>query len=112
MAVAFGLRSGGRGGPLTLEAAVVQHELLAPVPHEAVVRGPAIKQLRFLAFAGLVVGAIVGVLATRELHGNPVAARGLLRRHLLAGRGAGHRRGHDHLRPAAGLVDGQRHRRG
>lgn len=72
LAVAFGLRSGGRGGPLTLEAAVVQHELLAPVPHETVVRGPAIKQLRFLAFAGLVVGAIVGVLASRELHGNPV----------------------------------------
>ncbi len=72
MAVAFGLRSGGRGGPLTLEAAVVQHELLAPVPHETVVRGPAIKQLRFMSFAGLVVGAIVGVMATRELHGNPV----------------------------------------
>jgi hypothetical protein len=73
LAVAFGLRSGGRGGPLTLEAAVVQHELMAPVPHEAVVRGPAIKQLRFLSFAGLVVGAIVGVMATRELHGNPIA---------------------------------------
>jgi hypothetical protein len=73
VAVSFGLRSGGRGGPLTLEAAVVQHELLAPVPHEAVVRGPAIKQLRFLAFAGLVVGGIVGVLATRELRGNPIA---------------------------------------
>ena len=72
LAVGFGLRSGGRGGPLTLEAPVVQHELMAPVPHESVVRGPAIKQLRFLAFAGLVVGAIVGVMAGRELHGNPV----------------------------------------
>jgi len=72
LAVGFGLRSGGRGGPLTLEAAVVQHELLAPVPHEAVVRGPAIKQMRFLSFAGLVVGAIVGVLVSRQLKGNPV----------------------------------------
>src|SRR5262249_41296637 len=35
-------------------------------------RGPAIKQLRFLSFAGLVVGAIVGLLTTRQLSGNPV----------------------------------------
>jgi hypothetical protein len=71
VAVAFGLRSGGRGGPLTLEAPVVQHELLAPVPREQVVRSPAIKQLRFLSFAGAVVGAIVGLMASRELSGNP-----------------------------------------
>jgi len=68
--LAFGLRSGGRGGPLTLEAPVVQHELLAPVPHEAVVRGPAIKQIRFLAFAGLVIGGLIGALAGRSLPGN------------------------------------------
>jgi len=68
-AVAFGLRSGGRGGPLTLEAPVVQHELLAPVPHDAVVRGPAVKQIRFMAFCGLVVGAIAGMLAGRNLPG-------------------------------------------
>ena len=37
-----------------LEAPVVMHELNAPVPRAAVVRGPAIKQLRFLAFAGAV----------------------------------------------------------
>jgi hypothetical protein len=68
--IAFGLRSGGRGGPLTLEAAVVQHELLAPVPNAAVVRGPAIKQVRFLAFAGLVIGGLVGALAGRQVPGN------------------------------------------
>ena len=68
--LAFGLRSGGRGGPLTLEAPVVQHELLAPVPHEAVVRGPAIKQVRFMAFAGLVIGGLIGALAGRSLSGN------------------------------------------
>ena len=72
VAVAFGLRSGARGGPLTLEAAVVQHELMAPVPREAVVRAPAIKQMRFLSFAGLVVGGIVGLFASRQLPGNPV----------------------------------------
>ena len=72
VAVAFGLRSGGRGGPLTLEAPVVQHEMLAPVPHEAVVRGPAFKQLRFMAFCGLIVGVIAGMLAGRQLPQGPV----------------------------------------
>lgn len=74
VAVGVGLRSGGRGGPLVLEAPVVVHELSAPVPRAAVVRGPAIKQLRFLAFAGAVVGAIIGELAARRLPVNPVAS--------------------------------------
>jgi hypothetical protein len=69
-AVAFGMRSGGRGGPLVLEAPVVMHELNAPVPRSAVDRGPAVKQLRFLAFSGAVVGAIVGELASRRLPQN------------------------------------------
>ncbi|MGZ4717133.1 MAG: hypothetical protein ACXWCB_10620 [Acidimicrobiales bacterium] len=73
VAVAFGLRSGGRGGPLTLEAPVVQHELLAPVPRETVVRGPAVKQLRFMMFSGTVVGALAGVLLGRQLPGNILA---------------------------------------
>jgi hypothetical protein len=73
VAVAFGLRSGGRGGPLTLEAPVVQHELLAPVPRPTVVRGPAIKQLRFMTFSGTVVGALAGVLLGRQLPGNIAA---------------------------------------
>ena len=74
VAVGIGLRSGGRGGPLVLEAPVVVHELNAPVPRSDVVRGPAIKQLRFLAFAGAVVGAIVGELAARRLPVNVVAS--------------------------------------
>ena len=72
VAVAFGLRSGGRGGPLTLEAPVVQHELMAPVPRESVVRGPAVKQIRFMAFCGMVIGAIIGLLAGRQLPGGVV----------------------------------------
>jgi hypothetical protein len=72
LAFGFGMRSGGRGGPLVLEAPVVMHELNAPVPRAAVVRGPAIKQLRFLAFAGAVVGAIIGELAARRLPQNIV----------------------------------------
>lgn len=65
-AVAFGLRSGARGGPLTLEAPAVQHELLAPVSRGLTLRGPAVKQLRFMAFAGAVVGAVVGELVSRR----------------------------------------------
>lgn len=74
VAVAIGLRSGGRGGPLVLEAPVVVHELSAPVPRQAVLLGPALKQLRFLAFAGAVVGAIVGEVASRRLPVNIAAA--------------------------------------
>ena len=73
-AVAVGMRSGGRGGPLVLEAPVVVHELNAPVPRSEVVRGPAIKQLRFMAFAGGVIGAITGELAARRLPVNNVAS--------------------------------------
>ena len=52
VAVGIGFRSGGRGGPLVLEAPVVMHELNAPIDRADVVRSPAIKQLRFLAFIG------------------------------------------------------------
>lgn len=67
VAVAIGLRSGARGGPLVLEAPVVMHELNAPVDRAAVLRGPAVKQLRFLAYSGAVVGAISGELASQRL---------------------------------------------
>ncbi len=66
-----GLRSGARGGPLTLEAAVVQHELLAPVDRRATLRQPALHQVRSLGFAGLLVGAIVGLLAARQTSVEP-----------------------------------------
>lgn len=74
VAVGIGLRSGGRGGPLVLEAPVVMHELTAPIPRSAVVRTPAIKQLRFMSFAGAVVGAIVGLLASHRLPTNPAVS--------------------------------------
>lgn len=74
VAVGIGLRSGGRGGPLVLEAPVVMHELNAPVPRAEVVRTPAIKQLRFMAFGGAVVGAVIGEVAAHRLPVNPAAA--------------------------------------
>ncbi len=68
--VALGLRSGGRGGPLALEAPTVFHVLLAPVDRAGALRGPALRQLRFAAFVGGVAGALVGLLGARRL---PVA---------------------------------------
>jgi hypothetical protein len=66
-AIALGLRSGSRGGPLALERAEVRHVLLAPVDRSSALRGPAIRQLRFLAFVGAVVGGVAGQLASHRL---------------------------------------------
>ncbi|MBW3574685.1 MAG: hypothetical protein KY450_07430 [Actinobacteria bacterium] len=71
--VALGLRSGGRGGPLALEAPTVVHVLLAPVDRAAALRPTAARQLRFGAFVGAVVGAVAGLLAARRLPIDPYA---------------------------------------
>ena len=68
--VAGGLRSGGRGGPLALQPADVAHVLLAPLPRRVALRGPAVKQLRFSAFLGAVVGMAAGNLAAQRLPGS------------------------------------------
>ena len=65
--VAVGLRSGSRGGPVALERAEVWHVLLAPVDRTTAMRGPAIRQLRFLLFAGALTGAVAGILAAHRL---------------------------------------------
>ena len=70
----IGCRSGGRGGPLVLEAPVVAHELQAPIDRHVTLHSPAIKQLRFLAFAGIIAGGIVGEVAARRLPVNVPAA--------------------------------------
>jgi len=70
---AIGLRSGGRGGPLVVEAADVRHVLLAPVDRGVALRGPAIRQLRFLLLVGAGTGGIAGLLALRRLRGPPGA---------------------------------------
>jgi hypothetical protein len=67
--VALGLRSGSRGGPLSLEAADVRIVLLAPIRRQVALRAPALRQVRSAAFAGLCVGAIVGNLAGQRLPG-------------------------------------------
>ena len=68
-AIALGLRSGSRGGPLALERTEVRHVLLAPVDRTTALRAPAVRQLRFLTFVGIVVGAIAGNLAVNRLDG-------------------------------------------
>ena len=67
IALAVGLRSGSRGGPLALERAEVRHVLLAPVDRATAVRGPLLRQLRFLVFVASVVGVAAGLLASRRL---------------------------------------------
>jgi hypothetical protein len=66
---AIGLRSGGRGGPLVIEAAEVRHVLLAPLDRALVLRPLARRQLRFGAFVGAALGAVAGLLAFRRLPG-------------------------------------------
>jgi hypothetical protein len=72
-ALALGLRSGSRGGPLALERAEVRHVLLAPVDRTTALRAPALRQLRFLAFTGILVGGIAGDLANKRLPGSTPA---------------------------------------
>jgi hypothetical protein len=62
-----GLRSGARGGPLTLEAPFVSHVLLSPMPRDVALREPAFRQLRQMVLGGAGVGALVGLLASHRL---------------------------------------------
>jgi hypothetical protein len=73
VALAVGLRSGSRGGPLVLERAEVRHVLLAPVDRARAVRGPVLRQLRFLLFVASVVGVVAGLLASRRLEHHAAA---------------------------------------
>jgi len=73
LAVAVGLRSGSRGGPLAVEPGDVRHILLAPVDRGRALRGPALRQVRSALFVALLVGAAVGRFADRRLP-EPVGA--------------------------------------
>lgn len=72
-ALAIGLRSGSRGGPLALERPDIRHVLLAPVDRGAALRGPAFHQVRFALFVAAVVGAVGGDLAAHRLPGEDAA---------------------------------------
>lgn len=67
VAMIVGLRSGSRGGPLTLEAPFVAHVLLSPVARDLALRDPAVRQLGQALVGGATAGGIVGVVATHRL---------------------------------------------
>jgi hypothetical protein len=71
--IAVGLRSGGRGGPLVIEAADVRHVLLSPVDRRVALSSPAVRQLRFAALVGAGTGTVAGLLAFRRLPGQAAA---------------------------------------
>ena len=73
VAIAMGLRSGSRGGPLSLEEADVRLLLGAPVSRRAILLRPAAQRLRSLMFAGSMAGAFAGQLAGRRLPGTELA---------------------------------------
>ena len=70
---AIAVRSGGRGGPLAIEAPDVHHVLLSPVDRGAAIRGLALRQARTGAFLGIVLGLVAANLAFRRLPGAPSA---------------------------------------
>lgn len=70
VAVAFGLRSGSRGGPLSVEEADVRHVLLAPIDRRRALNRPAQQRLRSVTFTLGLVGAAAGQLASRRLEGS------------------------------------------
>lgn len=67
LAVAVGLRSGSRGGPLAVEPGDVRHILLAPVDRARALRRPALRQIRSGLFVAVLAGAAGGRFAARRL---------------------------------------------
>jgi hypothetical protein len=66
IAVAVGLRSGSRGGPLAVEPGDVRHILLAPVDRGRALRRPALRQVRSGLFVALLAGAAIGRFADQR----------------------------------------------
>lgn len=67
LAVAVGLRSGSRGGPLAIEPGDVRHVLLAPLDRARALRSPALRQVRSGTFLAAMAGAAVGRFAHQRL---------------------------------------------
>ena len=72
LGIAGGLRSGSRGGPLVIEAADVQHVLMAPIDRDAFLRGLALRRLRTPVFVGAALGMLAANFAFRRLPGTDV----------------------------------------
>ena len=70
VALFFGLRSGERGGPIAVEAADVQHLLLAPLQRSRTLGSQTTRLLSRFAMWGAVLGALVGDLAVHRVPGS------------------------------------------
>ena len=70
VALAAGLRSGSRGGPIAMQPPDVRHVLLAPLERVAVLRPLAFRSLRHGAFVGLLLGGVAGLLLHRRMGGS------------------------------------------
>lgn len=64
-----GMRSGTDGGPLVIEPADARFALGAPLDRTEVLRGPALRKLRFGSFVGMVAGGVAGIVAYRRFPG-------------------------------------------
>lgn len=73
LAIAVGLRSGSRGGPIAIEEADVRHVLLAPIDRRRAMLRPAVQSLRTASFTTMIIGTIAGYLAARRLPGSAPA---------------------------------------
>ncbi len=63
------IRSGSRGGPISLDAADVHHLLLAPTNRTATLRRPTISVLGYGVLTGVVAAGVVGSLMSQRLPG-------------------------------------------
>jgi hypothetical protein len=67
LVLVIGLRSGSRGGPLTLEAPFIAHVLLSPLPRDVTLREPALRQVRQSMVLGAGTGGLAGMLTAQRL---------------------------------------------
>jgi hypothetical protein len=68
--VVLAVRSGGRGGPLALEAPDVHHLLLAPADRSLTLRRPSVEVLGYGTLTGAVVFGVAGSLLAQRLPGS------------------------------------------
>jgi hypothetical protein len=67
--VVVAVRSGTRGGPLSVEAADLQHILMSPARRSATLRRPSIEVLGYGILAGTVVAAVGGSFISQRVPG-------------------------------------------
>ncbi|MGI9578564.1 MAG: hypothetical protein ACR2OH_10220 [Microthrixaceae bacterium] len=69
LALLVAIRSGSRGGPLSVEAADVHHVLASPVRRSSVLRRPSSEVLGYGVLGGVVVSAVCGSFISQRVPG-------------------------------------------